>query len=169
VALGIVVALALADVVAVAISVVAVGVVVVVAGFVWWWFKGGGIVGIANSSTYSSCSKKFGDLKYSGTGSSMRDIILYMDFFHDCSVSLPPCIARKNSRSVCSTTKRKFWGTCGRVVKSKANVNKKLAKRSKKQMSFGTKVLVCVCVCVCVDLYVCMCSSMIRVLLTHTH
>lgn len=39
---------------------------------------------------YSNCSRKFGDLKYSGTGSSMREITLYMDFFHDCSVSLPP-------------------------------------------------------------------------------
>lgn len=26
--------------------------------------------------SYSSCSKKFGDLKYSGTGSSRREIIL---------------------------------------------------------------------------------------------
>jgi len=77
--------------------------------------NGSGSVGSANSSTYSSCSKKLGDLKYSGTGSSMREMILYMDFFHDCSVSLPPCIARKNSRRVDSTTKRKFWGTCGPI------------------------------------------------------
>lgn len=68
------------------------------------------------SFNYSSCSKKFGDLKYSGTESSIRDITLYMDFFHDCSVSLPPCMERKNSRNVCSTTSRNRRGTCFFVV-----------------------------------------------------
>lgn len=34
-----------------------------------------------------------------------------MDFFHDCSESLPPWIDRKNSRSVCSITSRNRWGT----------------------------------------------------------
>lgn len=38
-------------------------------------------------------------------------MILYMDFFHDCSVSFPVWIALKNSRKVCSTTNRKFEGT----------------------------------------------------------
>lgn len=173
--------------VAVVVRLAVAGIVVVVAGFVWACrFKGGGIVGIANSSTYSSCSKKFGDLKYSGTGSSMREIILYMDFFHDCSVSLPPCIARKNSRSVDSTTKRKFWGTCeggGGEVQGK-----ELAK-DRGTAKFWALACVCVymwvlagSVCTCVwvwvflvysrheqrALYVCIIPTYLKPLTTHS-
>lgn len=61
-------------------------------------------------TVYSSCSRKFGDLKYSGTVSSMREITLYMDFFHDCSVSLPFWMDTKNSRNVCWTTYSKLLG-----------------------------------------------------------
>ena len=69
---------------------------------------------------HSSCSRKLGDLKYSGTGSSSLEIILYIDFFQDCSTSRPSWIALKNSLSVCSTTNLKFDGTCV----TRINVNK---------------------------------------------